>query len=144
MTKRLLAETLDHDTEHAESNTLNLIVGVKLFNLNIHHLSAASCVKILIMSKCDNLDVKFLLMLLWPVSKDLLHKPKDLFSHNAPHMSRVMRKPDFCLCKNKSADQLCSNCTADQRLCLRYTDSTIPRTIPLLSKSKISSFSHLL
>ena len=25
----------------------------------------------------------------------------------------VMRRPDFCLCENKGADQLCSNCTAD-------------------------------
>ena len=34
-------------------------------------------------------------------------------------MSRVMRKPDFCLYENKGADQLYSNCTADQRLCFR-------------------------
>ena len=47
-----------------------------------------------------------------------------------------MRKPDFCLCENKGADQLRSNCEADQRLCFRYTDSTIP----FLSKSEISSF----
>ena len=45
-----------------------------------------------------------------------------------------MRNLDFCLCENKGADQLCSNCEADQRLCFRYTDSTI------LLKSKISSF----
>ena len=36
-----------------------------------------------------------------------------------------MRKPDFCLCENKGADQLCSNCTADQHLCFRYMDSKI-------------------
>ena len=36
------------------------------------------------------------------------------------HMSRVMRKPDVCLCENKGADQLCCNSTADQRLCFRY------------------------
>ena len=36
----------------------------------------------------------------------------------------------------KGADQLCSNCKADQRLCFCYTDSTIP----LLSKSKSLSF----
>ena len=24
-----------------------------------------------------------------------------------------------CICENKGADQLCSNCTADQRLCFR-------------------------
>ena len=50
-------------------------------------------------------------------------------------MSLVLRKPDFCICENKDADQLRGNCEADQRLCFRYTDSTIP----LLSKSEISS-----
>ena len=38
----------------------------------------------------------------------------------------VMRKQAFCICKNKGTDQLCSNHTADQRLCSRYIDSTIP------------------
>ena len=47
-----------------------------------------------------------------------------------------MGKPDFCLCENKGADQLCSNCTTDQRLCFRYSDSKIS----LLPKSEISSF----
>ena len=47
-----------------------------------------------------------------------------------------MRKPDFRLCENTGADQLCSNCTADQRLCFRYTDSTIyPPLIPKISNS---------
>ena len=41
-----------------------------------------------------------------------------------------MRKPFFCICENKDAVQLRSNCAADQRLCFRYTDTTIP----LLSK----------
>ena len=50
-------------------------------------------------------------------------------------MSRVVRKPDFCICENKDADQLRGNREADQRLCFRHTDSTIP----LLPKSKISS-----
>ena len=45
-----------------------------------------------------------------------------------------MRKPAFCICENKDADQLRGNREADQRLCFRYTDSTIP----LLSKSEIS------
>ena len=40
--------------------------------------------------------------------------------------SRIMRKPDFCLCENKGADQLRSNWEADQRLHFRYTGSTIP------------------
>ena len=51
------------------------------------------------------------------------------------YMSRIVRKPDFCLCENKGADQLRSNCEADQRLCFRYSDSTIP----LLLIAKISS-----
>ena len=46
-----------------------------------------------------------------------------------------MRKPDFCICENKAADQLCGNRKTDQRLCFRYMDSTIP----LLPKSEISS-----
>ena len=52
-------------------------------------------------------------------------------------MSLVMRKPAFCICENKDADQLRGNREADQRLCFRYTDSTIP----LLPKSEISSLS---
>ena len=49
-------------------------------------------------------------------------------------MSRRLRKPTICICENKGADQLCSNCTADQRLCFRYTDRTV-----LLHKIEISS-----
>ena len=37
-----------------------------------------------------------------------------------------MRKPAFCICHNKDADQLRGNREADQRLCFRYIDSTIP------------------
>ena len=60
------------------------------------------------------------------------------------HLSRVVRKPDFCICENKDADQLRGNREADQlrgnreadqRLCFRYIYSTIP----LLSKYEISS-----
>ena len=51
------------------------------------------------------------------------------------YLSLVMRKPAFCICENKDADQLRGNREADQRLCFRYTDSTIP----LLPKSEISS-----
>ena len=39
-------------------------------------------------------------------------------------MSHVMRKPTFCICENKDADQLHGNGEADQRLCFRYIDST--------------------
>ena len=58
---------------------------------------------------------------------------KTCFNRN---MSRIVRKPDFCLGENKGADQLRGNREADQRLCFRYTDSTIS----LLLKSEISSF----
>ena len=34
-----------------------------------------------------------------------------------------MRKPAFCICENKDADQLRRNREADQRLCFRYMDS---------------------
>ena len=40
-------------------------------------------------------------------------------------MSCLMRKPTICIYENKDADQLRSNREADQRLCFRYTDSTI-------------------
>ena len=40
-----------------------------------------------------------------------------------------MRNPDFCLCENNGAEQLYSNCIADQNLCFRCTDSTIPLLI---------------
>ena len=46
-----------------------------------------------------------------------------------------MGKPTICIGENKGADQLRGNREADQRLCFRYTDSTIS----LLSKSEISS-----
>ena len=38
------------------------------------------------------------------------------------HLSSDARNPDICLCENKESDQLRSN---DQRLCFRYSDSTI-------------------
>ena len=66
----------------------------------------------------------------------------DILFNHAPrpcaldqHLSRVMRKPAFCICENKDADQLRGNREADQRLCFRYTDSTIS----LLPKYEISS-----
>ena len=48
-----------------------------------------------------------------------------------------MRKLAFCIYENKDVDQLRGNREADQRLCFRYTDSTVP----LLPKSEISSLS---
>ena len=54
----------------------------------------------------------------------------------AYNLSRLMGKPTICIGENKDADQLRGNREADQRLCFRYSDSTIP----LLLKSEISSF----
>ena len=50
-------------------------------------------------------------------------------------MCLVMRKPAFCICENKDADQLRGNRETDQRLCFRYSE----KTIPLLFKSEILS-----
>ena len=38
-------------------------------------------------------------------------------------MSRVVRKPAFCICENKDADQLRGNRETYQRLCFRYIHS---------------------
>ena len=55
----------------------------------------------------------------------------------SPHnMSCLVGKPTICIGENKDADQLRGNREADQRLCFRYSDSTIL----LLHKSEISSF----
>ena len=70
---------------------------------------------------------------------DLTHRLELRVSHlegKIPYMSRVMRKPAFCMCENKDADQLLCNCAADQRLCFRHIDSTTP----LLPKYEMSSF----
>ena len=48
-----------------------------------------------------------------------------------------MRKPAFCMCDNKDADQLRCNYAADQGICFRYIDSKNP----LLSKFEIISLS---
>ena len=47
-----------------------------------------------------------------------------------------MGKPTLCIGENKGADQLRGKLEADQRLCFRYSDSTVP----LLLKSEISRF----
>ena len=50
------------------------------------------------------------------------------YVRNCPYtsMSLVVRNPAFCICENEEADQLRGNREADQRLCFRYSDSTIP------------------
>ena len=51
-------------------------------------------------------------------------------------LSRPMGKPAICIGENKGADQLRGDREADQRLCFRHSDSTVP----LLLKSEISRF----
>ena len=51
------------------------------------------------------------------------------------NLSRAIRKPDFAYVKTKAADQLCGNCTTDQRLRFCYIESTISE----LLKYEISS-----
>ena len=43
-----------------------------------------------------------------------------------------MRKR-FCLCENKGADQLCSNCTTDQHVCFSDAESTILFLLKILN-----------
>ena len=49
-----------------------------------------------------------------------------------------MRKPAFCICENKDADQLRGNREADQRLSFRYKDSTV-LLLPIYKRN----FQHL-
>ena len=61
----------------------------------------------LLMKICD-------LFLIYVQKKDrwfLLEQPK--------YLSHIMRKPTFCICENKDADQHRGNHEADQRLCFR-------------------------
>ena len=55
---------------------------------------------------------------------------------SAIQLSLVMRKPAFFICENKDEDQLRGNREADQRLCFRYIDSTIP-LLPLYESSSL-------
>ena len=78
-----------------------------------------------------------------PVWSGLVRNPEDRLSRDEPHIKPFheiyepcYENTGFCICENKDADQLRSNCAADQRLCFRYMYSTII----LLSKSEISSF----
>ena len=58
-------------------------------------------------------------------------KQQLLFRHS--YLSRLMGKPTICIGENKDADQLRGNREADQHLCFRYSDSTIPLLPKLLA-----------
>ena len=82
---------------------------------------------------------------------DLVKNPEDRFSLDVAHdirrialamvmasiiqLSRVVRKPAFCICENKSADHLLIYCTDDPSLCFSYIveiSSLWPSSIPWL------------
>ena len=69
------------------------------------------------------------------LTKIIFQLPSNIIKYGS-NMSLVVRKLALCICENKDAHQLRGNREADLRLCFRYIDSTIP----LLSKSEISSF----
>ena len=56
-------------------------------------------------------------------------------------LSRVIRKPAFCIRKNKGAYQLCCYHTSDQRLC--FPNTRILQSLNFLN-SKFQTSSHLL
>ena len=76
-----------------------------------------------------------------PYTTEFIYPEHHRFKKNvSDHLSRIVRKPDFCMGENKDADQLRGNREADQRLCFRYTDSTFPLLlIPKFSRSWVSS-----
>ena len=55
------------------------------------------------------------------IQKEYLLVEKQI-RHIFDDMGLIMRKPAFCICENKGADQLRGNREADQRLRFRYTD----------------------
>ena len=62
-----------------------------------------------------------------------------LVDRNMAMVLPSLRKPAYCICKNKDADKLGGNHSAtDQHLCFCYLP--VDSTIPLLLKYKITSF----
>ena len=51
-----------------------------------------------------------------------------------------MGKTTICICENKDADQLRGNREADQRLCFRYMDSTIPLLLKIRNFKLLALF----
>ena len=60
-----------------------------------------------------------------------------LWHLTAHHMTPVMRKPAFCICKNKDAYQLGGNRQADQRLCFHICKKYI---LPKLTFKSLAIF----
>ena len=84
----------------------------------------------------SNSDVKKHIFLYNVIGK-MTNEPHSDIGGSRTNMILIMRKPTFFICKNKDADQLHGNRNreADQRLCIRFLDISIP----LLHKSEFSS-----
>ena len=91
-----------------------------------------------VLNELDLKESALVSMLLMSYDYSSLQHEEMLFKYSTTslYMSRVMKKTLPMRKAEKGADQLRSNCEADQRACFRYSGSTIS----LLPKSKISSF----
>ena len=63
-------------------------------------------------------------------------KNVSFFSFKNCYMSCVVRKPAFCICENKDADQLRGNYEACQRLCFHNIDNISP-LLPIKTSSHL-------
>ena len=82
-------------------------------------------------------ETRTLIKDIWDIRISKLRSSIDTFVKSDATHAKVLYEPrrdTTGRCENKNAYQLCGNREADQRLCFRYTDSTIP----LLPKSEIS------
>ena len=73
------------------------------------------------------------------------HQGEELYKVYINHdpgltLTSFMARPTICIGENKGADQLRGNREADQRLCFRYSASTVP----LLSNPKFQASSSFL
>ena len=114
--------------------TLRLMTA-RTINLESCTLELCGCVPFEFNSTFEKLSV--MIQKIGNLNSGKQRVPDQLYSVNdSLNMSRLMGKPTICIGENKDADQLRGNCEADQRLCFRYSDSTIP----VLLKSEISRF----
>ena len=68
----------------------------------------------------------------YPYAQTLLIPSDLMLVLSYQHMSHIMRKPNYRLCKNKGEDQLCSYCTADLHLCFCLMDTSSSQASILL------------
>ena len=110
--------------------------------LNLSNLSSGVLIILCFHAQISSFQViknSFLLSLLntqiYRHPRNFVIKISKFKQYTLEFLCHCIGKPTICTGENKGADQLRSNCEADQRLYFCYTDSTTP----LLSKSKISS-----